>query len=180
MITPPLSAEDKAKLLALLSAHGLDQAEPFTAANELNKPQPTTVQVPKPFDMADLLQVVSQANADKIVAESFIDSFIGAVGRQDRKAVGTYAAVFASRGLITPEEYAAIKAVLEATEDHTVLGDSWFKAEFPNYSYVIEIQTTHASSDGGLVSDEQGNPIVFTDRQTCTNCTAALIEEARS
>ena len=53
--------------------------------------------------MADLLQVVSQANADKIVAESFIDSFIGAVGRQDRKAVGTYAAVFASRGLITPE-----------------------------------------------------------------------------
>lgn len=180
MIDPPLSDADKAKLLGLLAKHELSDTEPYAASNALNKPQPTTVQRPKPFDMEDLLKVVSAENADKIMNVHFIDSFITAVASRVPESVMTYVKVFASRALITSDEFVAVKGVLEATEDHIVDGDSWFKAEFPGYSYAVETQTTHASSAGGLVLDEEGKPAIFTDRQHCTSCTAALIEEARS
>lgn len=180
MITPPLSAEDKAKLLGLLSSHGLDQTESFAAANELNKPQLTTVQRPKPFTSEDIWGKLSPQNMGEIMLLPISTLMVQAIERQDRPSLARYLGAFKAVGKITDQEETSIKAVLEATESQTVLGDSWFKAEFGNYSYAIEIDTPHDSSAGGFIKDTDGNVVIFHDVQHCSAATAALIEEARA
>lgn len=180
MISPPPSADDKAKLLALLAAHGLSETEPYAAANELNKPQPVTVQRPKPFTSVDIWGKLTPQHMGQIMVLPISTLAVQAMDRQDREALAQYVEAFKAANLISDQEKADITTVIEATESVEVPGDSWFKAEFPSYAYAIEIDTPHESSAGGPVKDEQGSVIIFHDVQHCSAATAALIEEARA
>lgn len=152
---PYLTTEQKASLLAAIQAAGLAQADHASAANGLNAPRTRTIQVPKPFRIADILGLLSATSQDAVMDHPLGSEVIAKINAGDRTAIGLYAATFARRSMISTAERDTILARLAETESTTVPDASLFAATLPGFYHVV---------DG-----------VGYDR-----CTATLIAEARS
>lgn len=71
---------------------------------------------PKPFAAADLLSLLSDASATKLVACPSLPNIRADIAAQDRTALGVWIAILKRGGIITDAEATAIGAVLVATE----------------------------------------------------------------
>lgn len=172
-----LTDAEKATLLQLIADSGLEQ-EPDNdvVANALKAARAKTVQVPKPFRIADILGLLSASSQDAVMDHPLGGEVIAKINAGDRTAIALYANTFARRSVITTQERDAILARLAQTEDSVVPEVSLFAEAFPGFSYVIE------QTEGVASHDASGNPVVTQEltRVSYTTPTAALIAEARA
>ncbi len=157
MIDPPLSAEDKAAVLALLDTHDLAQADASVAANRLNAPAVTTqtATVLRPFTRQEVLALLSPGTLGNIMGLPIAPKIIDALNAGDPQAVGEYVAALAANTKMTSEEAAAVLAHLQQTTSRTttVVGPAPFAAAFPDLEYTVAGSRYKAFAHPDLIAE---------------------------
>ncbi len=151
---PTLSAAEFASLRAELQKPayaGLTDSQRFDllhAPAAVANPTPQG-QTAKPFTIAQVFGLLSAASAGKTCSVAFMPDIRDKIAANDRTACGLYANLLAAGGVITPDERAAILAVLQATQPDpgwaaTVPGVSPKETLFPGASWSL--------ADGSVVN----------------------------
>jgi len=116
-----LSAEQMAALVAELrkpSYASLTEAQAFDALHNGPILEDSETR-PKPFASADLLTLLSDESAAKLVACPSLPNIRSDIAAQDRTALGVWVAIPKRGGVVSDSEATAIGGVLAATETIT-------------------------------------------------------------